>query len=100
MKFEFLLRGRRLEWRDSWHAELQGPSFQLRHHFAVLLGAPFMELVCQALSLPCAATKILVAAAAFMHHAAGQVHDGIKERMRGTAILCLDVVHGIANAHI
>jgi hypothetical protein len=66
----------------------------------VLLGEPFMKLFGQRFSLRGAGRQVLVAAAAFVDHATGYVHHSVKERMRGTAVLGLDVIHGITHADV
>ncbi len=102
MNFDPLIRSQRNRFGAGAprHVELERPGFKLPHHFAVLAGEPFMELQRQDFALWHSTGQILIAATAFVDHAAGHVHNGVQERMRGTAILGLDVIHGIANAHV
>src|SRR5712664_515540 len=98
MNFEFLLRVRRSNFGGGAlrPVKLKRSRFELRHHLMVLLGEPFMKLFGQGFSLRRAARQVLVAAAAFVDHAAGYVYHGVEEGMRGATVLGLDVIHSIA----
>ena len=89
MNFEFLLRVRRSNFGGGAlrPVKLKRSRFELRHHLMVLLGEPFMKLFGQRFSLRGAARQVLVAAAAFVDHAASHVHHCVEEGMRGAAVL-------------
>ena len=82
------------------HVKRKCSGFQFGNHFVVLLRQPLVELVAQGLPRLQLRCKILVAGAALVNHAAGFIYHRIEKWMRRAAILGLDVIQGLPDAHI